>query len=98
MHDTIMVGILVLAILFGILFNHYGLVKVEGRFKSRFARLEERMNIMQADLARCGQILGEHGARIEALVRKVRPFSTSAYSDQSCPTTPESRPSGSTHS
>jgi hypothetical protein len=46
-HDTITVGIPILAILFGILFNQRGLDKLEGRVDSRFDRLEKRMDVMQ---------------------------------------------------
>jgi hypothetical protein len=56
MHDTITVGIPVMAILFGILFNQRGLDKLEGRFD----RLEKRMDTMQSDLSRFYQILCEH--------------------------------------
>jgi hypothetical protein len=70
MHDTITVGIPVIAILFGILFNQRGLDKLDSRVDSRFDRLEKRMDIMQADLARFYQILGEHGGKIEVLQKK----------------------------
>jgi hypothetical protein len=70
MHDTITVGIPVLAILFGILFNQRGLDKLEGRVDSRFDRLEKRMGTMQADLSRFYQILGEHTGKIELLQKK----------------------------
>jgi hypothetical protein len=70
MHDTITVGIPVLAILFGILFNQRGLDKLENRVDSRFDRLEKRMDTMQADLARFYQILGEHTGKIEILQKK----------------------------
>lgn len=68
MHDTITVGVPVLAILFGILFNQRGLDRLE----SRFDRLKKRMDTMQSDLARFYQILGEHGGKIE-LLSKNRP-------------------------
>jgi hypothetical protein len=70
MHDTITVGIPVLVILFGILFNQRGLDKLEGRVDSRFDRLEKRMDTMQADLSRFYQILGEHSGKIEMLQKK----------------------------
>ena len=66
MHDTITVGVPVLAILFGILFNQRGLDRLE----SRFDRLEKRMDTMQSDLSRFYQILGEHGGKIELLSKK----------------------------
>jgi hypothetical protein len=70
MHDTITVGIPVLAILFGILFNQRGLDRLEGRVDSRFDRLEKRMDNMQSDLSRFYQILGEHSGKIEMLQKK----------------------------
>jgi hypothetical protein len=47
MHDTVTVGIPVVVILFGILFNQRGLDKLEGRVDSRFDRLENRMDTMR---------------------------------------------------
>jgi len=70
MHDTITVGIPVLAILFGILFNQRGLDRLEGRVDSRFDRLEKRMDNMQSDLSRFYQILGEHSGKIEMMQKK----------------------------
>ena len=66
MHDTITVGIPVLAILFGILFNQRGL----DRLGARFDRLEKRMETMQSDFSRFYQILGEHSGKIEMMQKK----------------------------
>jgi hypothetical protein len=66
MHDTITVGIPVMAILFGILFNQRGLDRLEGRFD----RLEKRIDVIQSYLSRFYQILGEHGGKIEMLQKK----------------------------
>jgi hypothetical protein len=70
MHDTITVGVPVIVILFGILFNQRGLDKLEGRVDSRFDRLEKRMDTIQADLSRFYQVLGEHSGKIEMLLKK----------------------------
>jgi len=81
MHDVITVGVPVLAILFGILFNQRGLDKLEARLDNRVNGLEARMDRMQADLTgridriqadltRFYQILGEHGGKIELLSKK----------------------------
>jgi hypothetical protein len=70
MHDTITVGVPVIVILFGILFNQRGLDKLEGRVDSRFDWLEKRMDTMQADLSRFYQVLGEHDGKIELLLKK----------------------------
>ena len=70
MHDSITVGIPVLAILFGILYNQRGLDRLEGRVDSGFDRLEKRMDTMQADLSRFYQILGEHSGKIEMMQKK----------------------------
>ena len=66
MHDTITVGIPVMAILFGILFNQRGLDRLEGRFD----RLEKRIDVIQSDLSRFYQILGGQGGKIEMLQKK----------------------------
>ena len=70
MHDTITVGVPVVAILFGVLLNQRGMGKLEGRVDSRFDRLEHRIDTIQADLSRFYQILGEHGGKIEMLHKK----------------------------
>ena len=85
MHDVITVGVPVLAILFGILWNQRGLDRLESRLdkveaglNARIDSLSARMDRMQseltgridrlqADLAQFYQILGEHGADIQAL-------------------------------
>ncbi|MGD0798750.1 MAG: hypothetical protein ABR910_13625 [Acidobacteriaceae bacterium] len=66
MHDTITVGIPVMAILFGILFNQRGLDRLE----CRFDRLEKRIDVIQSDLSRFYQILGGQGGKIEMLQKK----------------------------
>jgi hypothetical protein len=66
MHDTITVGIPVLVILMGILFNQRGLDRLEGRFD----RLEKRIDTIQSDLSRFYQILGEHSGKLEMLQKK----------------------------
>jgi hypothetical protein len=66
MHDTITVGIPVLVILMGILFNQRGLDRLEGRFD----RLEKPIDKIQSDLSRFYQILGEHSGKLEMLQKK----------------------------
>jgi hypothetical protein len=72
MHDTITVGVPVLAILLGILLNQRGLErldlridKLETKIESRFVHMESRIDRVQADMAQFYRILGEHGAKIE---------------------------------
>jgi hypothetical protein len=72
MHDTITVGVPVLAILLGILLNQRGLErldlridKLETKIESRFVHMEGRIDRIQADMAQFYRILGEHGAKIE---------------------------------
>jgi len=81
MHDAITVGIPVLAILFGVLWNNQGLRDLKGDLKDlrgemlgqraelmgHLLRLETKFDRMQSDLAQFYRILGEHGARIDNL-------------------------------
>ena len=72
MHDAFTVGIPVLAILFGILWNQQGIRDLKSEMKSdtnslrsdinsRFNTLEGRIDRVQADLSQFYRILGEHG-------------------------------------
>jgi hypothetical protein len=61
-YDALTVGIPVLAILFGILFNQRGLDKLETRLDGSMNGLEGRLDRMQADLSRFYCILGERSA------------------------------------
>ncbi len=77
MHDTITIGVPVLAILFGILVNQRAVDKLEAKVDKLEARIETRFNIiearldrMQADLSQFYRDLGDHGARIEALEKR----------------------------
>ena len=81
MHDTITIGIPVLAILFGVLWNNQGLrdLKTElkseikdlrGEMKNDFLRIESKQDRMQADLSQFYRILGEHGARIDNIEKR----------------------------
>ena len=81
MHDTITVGIPVLAILFGVLWNNQGLRDLKSELKSDlkdlrsemksdFLRIESKQDRMQADLSQFYRILGEHGARIDNLEKR----------------------------
>lgn len=83
MHDTLTIGIPVFVILFGILLNQRAVDKLEARMDARFNTVDARFNgvdgrfegvngrldRMQADLAHFYQTLGEHEAKIEALMR-----------------------------
>jgi hypothetical protein len=81
MHDALTIGIPVLAILFGILFNLRGLNKLEARMDGRVNGLEgrierlqsdltARLDPMQSDLSMLYKTLGEHGARIDIIEKK----------------------------
>ena len=69
MHGAITVGVPVLAILFGLLFNQRGLDKLESRVDARFNGIDGRLDRMHSDLSMFYRILGEHGADIENLKR-----------------------------
>ena len=77
MHDTITVGVPVLAILFGILLNQRGLEKLDSRIdkletkvETRLTHMEGRIDRIQSDLAQFFRILGEHGAKIENMEKR----------------------------
>ena len=70
MHDTLTIGIPVFVILFGILLNQRAVDKLEARMDARFNGVDGRLDRMQADLAQFYRILGEHEAKIEALMRR----------------------------
>jgi hypothetical protein len=74
MHDTITVGLPILAILFGILLNQRAVDKLEAkvdrleaRMETCFSVIQSRLDRMQADLTQFYRILGDHGPRIDAL-------------------------------
>ncbi|HEX4650096.1 MAG TPA: hypothetical protein VH250_01210 [Granulicella sp.] len=62
MHDALTTGILVLAILAGILLNQRGRDKLEARLDRRINGLTGRIDRMQTDLS-----IGEHGVDIDHL-------------------------------
>ncbi len=71
MHDTLTVGIPLVAILFGILFNQRAVDKLENRMDARFNAVDARFNAvdarldrMQADLSQFYRTLGQHDAEI----------------------------------
>lgn len=77
MHDLIVVGVPLLAILAGILFNNStsnsNTVKIEARIdkvETRIDNLAARIDRMQADLSQFYMILGKHEGKIEALEKK----------------------------
>ena len=77
MHDAITVGIPVLAILFGILWNQQGLKDLRGEMRdlrnemiARFTTTDARLDRMQSDLSQFYRDLGDHGARIESMEKK----------------------------
>jgi len=66
MHDGLTIGIPVLVILFGILFNQRGLDKLEARLDGRMNGLDGRMDRMQSDLVgRIDRVHSDLGVRIE---------------------------------
>ena len=78
MHDALNIGIPVLAILFGILWNQQGMRDLRkdltARFHSTYARIDRvqsdvsgRLDRMQANLSQFYRTLGQHDAKLEAL-------------------------------
>jgi hypothetical protein len=77
MHDIVVVGVPLLAILAGILFNNGKSDGLEARINSRFDRmdnridrLETRLDRMQADLSQFYTITAKHEIRIESLEKR----------------------------
>lgn len=74
MHDLIVVGVPLLAILAGIFFNNSNSnsnsVRIEARIDKVEANLTARIDRIQADLAQFYQILGKHDGKIEMLEKK----------------------------
>jgi hypothetical protein len=82
MHDAFTVGIPILAILFGVLWNQQALrdlkIELKGELQSfrsevlgRFSAVDGRLDRMQSDLSMFYKTLGEHGARIENIEKKL---------------------------
>lgn len=77
MHDALTIGIPVLAILFGILWNQQGLrdlrndmTGLRNEIITRFAGTDARLDRVQADLAQFYRTLGQHDAKLDALEKK----------------------------
>lgn len=81
MHDVIIVGIPLLAILAGIFFNNSNsnsntvriearIDKLEGRVDRSESSLSARLDRMQADLSQFYMILGKHEGKIESLEKR----------------------------
>jgi uncharacterized protein with GYD domain len=70
MHDLIVVGVPLLAILAGILLNNSNTNANTIRIEARIDKVESRLDRMQADLSQFYQILGRHDAKIEMLEKK----------------------------
>jgi len=70
MHDTLTIGIPLVAILFGILFNQGAVDKLETRIDGRFNAVDARLDRMQADLSQFYRTLGQHDADIVNLKEK----------------------------
>ena len=78
MHDALTIGIPVLAILFGILWNQKGLRDLRDDMTARFdstdacidrvqSDVSGRLDRMQADLSQFYRTLGQHDVKLEAL-------------------------------
>jgi hypothetical protein len=81
MHDALTIGIPLLVILFGILWNQQGLRdlraemrneigSLRGDMSARFNGVDGRLDRMQSDLSQFYRDLGDHGARIDAIEKK----------------------------
>ena len=84
MHDALTIGIPVLAILFGILWNQQGLRDLRSEtnglrnemnglrneMNGRFGGTDGRLDRMQADLSQFYRTLGQHDAKLEAIEKK----------------------------
>jgi len=70
MHDVIVVGLPLLAILAGIFFNNSRFDRLESRMEKIQSDLTGRIDRMQSDLGNFYGILGEHKAKIENLEKQ----------------------------
>ena len=81
MHDVLIVGVPLLAILAGIFFNNSRLERLESRLdgridsfesraNSRFDRVDLRLDRMQADLSQFYANPGKHEIRLESLEKR----------------------------
>lgn len=70
MHDLIVVGVPLLAILAGILLNNSTSNRNTVRIEARIDKVESRLDRMQADLSQFYMILGKHEGKIESLEKK----------------------------
>ncbi len=70
MHDLLIVGVPLIAILAGIFFNNGRLDKLEARSDARFDGLESCLDRMQSDLGQFYITLGKHEVRVEVLEKR----------------------------
>ena len=81
MHDVIVVGIELMAILVATLWNHRGIVRIENRLGARLGGLQRGISSIQSELAAFRsefhhgigllyRTLGQHDARIDNLEKQ----------------------------
>ena len=74
MHDLVIVGVPLLAILAGILFNNQNINRIENRLDGRLDRIEAEFTILRTELHRefeeFYRTLGQHDARLDNLEKQ----------------------------
>jgi hypothetical protein len=70
MHDVVAVGIPLLAILAGILFNRSDIRDLRGEMMSRFNKVDDRLDRIDADLRQFYHLSGKLEGRMEALEKR----------------------------
>ncbi len=74
MHDVVIVGVPLIAILAGTLFNNQALTRLETRLDGRLDRMQSEISSLRSEMHRefeqFYRTLGQHDARIENLEKQ----------------------------
>jgi hypothetical protein len=70
MHDVVVVGIPLIAILAGILFNRSDLKDLRAEMNARFNKIEDRLTGIDADLRQFYHLAGKLEGRMDALEKR----------------------------
>ena len=70
MHDVVVVGIPLLAILSGILFNRSDIKDLRTEMNARFNKIEDRLAGIDADLRQFYHLTGKLEGRIDAIEKR----------------------------
>jgi hypothetical protein len=71
MHDVVVVGIPLLAILGGIFFNRNNLKDLRAEMNARFNKVEDRLTAIDADLRQFYHLTGKLEGRVDAIEKRL---------------------------